>query len=379
MFRQLSENLINSVLKERLTDAVGLLNIPGIGRGRYHRLVKAFGSPSAVLAAPIHKLEAVPGISRALASDIKNRYDGTKALEISSRIVQLGWAVLFPDHPEFPKQLSTIPEPPPLLFRAGEPAGDGDRMMAIVGTRHPTEQGKRFAFNLAFSLAKAGVIVVSGMAEGIDSLAHAGALEGGGKTVAVWGNSLDTVYPSSNRLLAEKIKARGAVYSEYLPGTHPDPAYFPERNRLISGLAEGVVAIEAGKKSGALITAAHALEQGRELFAVPGSPEARMSIGTNALIKRGAKLLTSVEDIFDELPRLKGEVLAKRFTQLPDMTEVEKKIVALFSSGPLHVDQIARTLNLSTAELLELLLALELKGVLQEVAGKRFILSEEFV
>lgn len=367
------------MLKEKLTDAIGLLNIPGIGRGRYHRLVKAFGSPSAALAAPVDKLEAVPGIGRALASDIKSRYDGEKALQISSRIVQLGWAVLFSDQPEFPKQLLTIPEPPPLLFRAGEPSSDGDKMIAIVGTRHPTEKGKRFAFNLASSLAKAGIMVVSGMAEGIDSAAHAGALEGGGKTVAVWGNSLDIVYPSSNRPLAKKIKAQGAVYSEYFPGTRPDPAYFPERNRLISGLAEGVVVIEAGKKSGALITAAHALEQGRELFAMPGSPEARMSIGANALIKSGARLLTSVEDIFDELPCLKGEVRAKQFTQLPDMTEVERKIVGLFSSGPLQIDQIARMLNLSTAELMEFLLALELKGVLQEVSGKRYILSEEFV
>lgn len=372
-------NLIDSVLKEKLIDAVGLLNIPGIGRGRYHRLVKAFGSPSAVLAASIDKLEAVPGIGRALASDIKSRYNGEKALKISSRIVQLGWSVLFPDLPEFPKRLLTIPEPPPLLFRNGESTDDGDKMVAIVGTRHPTEKGRRFAFNLASSLVKAGVMVVSGMAEGIDSAAHAGALEGGGKTVAVWGNSLDIVYPSSNRLLAKKIKAQGAVYSEYFPGTRPDPAYFPERNRLISGLAEGVVVIEAGKKSGALITAAHALEQGRELFAVPGSPEARMSIGTNSLIKRGARLLTSVEDIFDELPRLKGEVVARRYTQMPDLTDFEKKIVGLFSSGPLQIDQIARKLNLPVAELMEFMLALELKGVLQEVSGKRFILCEELL
>lgn len=371
--------MINSELKEKLTETVGLLNIPGIGRGRYHRLIKAFGSPSAVLSASVYELEAVPNISRELASAIKTLWDREKARQISSRIVQLGWAVLFPDHPEYPKPLLNIPEFPPILFRSGEPPSDDDKMIAIVGTRHPTEKGKLFTFNLASSLAKVGIIVVSGMAEGIDSAAHNGALQGGGKTIAVWGNSLDIVYPSSNRSLAGKIKARGAIYSEYFPQTRPDPAYFPERNRIISGLAEGVVVVEAGHKSGALITAAHALEQGRELFGVPGSPDARTSLGTNALIKKGAKLLTSAEDIFDELPRLKGEVLARKFTQLPDMTEVEKKIVSVFSSGPMQIDQIARVLELPVAELMEFLVALELKGVLREVAGKRFILSEEFL
>ncbi len=367
------------MLKEKLTDTIGLLNIPGIGRGRFHRLVKAFGSPSAVLSAPIHELQVVPGISPALASSIISQYDRDKALQVSSRVVELDWAALFPDSPEYPKQLLTIPEQPLLLFRMGQAIDEGDKMIAIVGTRHPTEGGKRFAANLARSLAQEGITVVSGLAEGIDSAAHDGALQGGGKTVAVLGNSLEIVYPRSNRALTARIKEQGALYSEYLPGTRPDPAHFPERNRLISGLAEGVVVIEAGKKSGALITATHALEQGRELFAVPGSPGARMSIGANALIKSGARLLTSVEDIFEELPRLKAGVAVKRFTQLPEMTEVEKKIVGLFSSGPLQIDQVARTLNLPVAELMEFLLALELKGVLQEVSGKRFILSEEFL
>ncbi|MFH1372753.1 MAG: DNA-processing protein DprA [bacterium] len=371
--------MINSELKERLTDTIGLLSIPGIGRGRFQRLVRAFGSPSAVLAATINQLESVSGISRTLASAIKNRYDGEEAGQVSSRIVQLGWAVLFPDHPEYPARMTTMPEPPPLLFREGDPFQSDQRMIAIVGTRHATEGGKRFTFRLAAALADAGLIVTSGMAEGIDAAAHAGALDAGGHTVAVWGSSLDIVYPSSNRKLAKRIKIQGAVYSEYFPGTRPDPAFFPERNRLISGMSEGVVVIQAGRKSGALITARHALEQGRELFAVPGPPEDSSSIGANTLIKQGARLLTSVDDIFEELPRLKGDVLTRRFTQLPELTEMEKKIVDLFAAGPLQIDQIARDLNLPTAELMEFLLALELKGVLQELSGKRFVLVEETV
>jgi DNA processing protein len=370
--------LINSELKEKLTDAIALLNVPGIGRGRYNKLIQAFGSPSSVLEASVYELEAVPGISHEIASTIKTSFNRENASRIASHIVQLGWAVLFPDQSEYPIQLLTISDYPPILFRIGEPAADENKMIAVVGTRHPTEKGRLFTFKLASALAQAGITVVSGMAEGIDSAAHKGALDGGGKTVAVWGSSLDHVYPSSNRGLAEKIKTSGAVYSEYFPDTRPDPVYFPERNRIISGLAEGVVVVEAGKKSGALITARLALEQSRELFAVPGSPDAPMSAGTNDLIKNGAKLLTSADDIFEELPRLKGEVLAKRITQLPDMTDVEKKIVHAFASGPLQIDQLSRTIELPVTELMEFLLALELKGVVRELSGKRFVLAEEY-
>ncbi|HWR83946.1 MAG TPA: DNA-processing protein DprA [Candidatus Deferrimicrobium sp.] len=370
--------MTNDALKEKLTDAVALLRIPGIGRGRYTRLVNAFGSPAAALAATVYELETVPGISRAIASEIKERYDAAEARSITERIAKLGWAVLFAGDGEYPIQLANIPEPPLLLFRLGQPVAPDERSIAIVGTRHPTAQGKAFATALAASLAQAGILVVSGLAEGIDSAAHQGALSGGGKTIAVLGNSLDNVYPRSNKELSRRIQDSGALYSEYFPGTRPDPAYFPERNRLISGLADGVVVVEAGHKSGALITAAHALEQGRELFAVPGSPQARMSAGTNTLIKRGARLLTDIDDIFAELPRLKGAVMTKRLIDMAEMTDIEKQIIAQFASGPQQIDQIARALNLPVTELMEFLLALELKGVLQEVSGKRFVLSEEF-
>jgi DNA processing protein len=370
--------LINSELREKLTDAIALLNVPGIGRGRYNKLVQAFGSPAAVFEASVFEIQAVPGFAQETSSSIKTQYNREKASQIASRIVQLGWAVLFPDESEYPKQLLTISDYPPLLFRIGEPASHEDKIIAIVGTRHPTEKGKLFTFNLASALAQAGITVVSGMAEGIDSAAHKGALDAGGKTVAVWGNSLDHVYPSSNRGLAEKTKAQGAVYSEYFPDTRPDPAHFPERNRIISGLAEGVVVVEAGVKSGALITARLALEQGRELLAVPGFPNAPMSAGTNALIKNGAKLLTSADDLFEELPRLKSEMLVKKYKQLPDMTDVEKEIVSVFTSGPVQIDQISRSISLPVSELMEFLLALELKGVVREVSGKRFVLVEEY-
>jgi DNA processing protein len=214
------------------------------------------------------------------------------------------------------------------------------------------------------------------MAEGIDSAAHQGALDGGGKTVAIWGTSLDIVYPRSNRSLAELIKENGAVYSEYLPGTEPDRAYFPERNRIIAGMSDAVVVIEAGEKSGALITAGYATEYGRELFAVPGRPDARKSIGANELIKSGAKLLTSVDDIFRELPRLKGKVAARKFKALEDMTDLERSLVDQLSEGPLQIDNLARGAGIPVSDVMQLLLALELKGVIQEISGKRYILAD---
>ena len=365
-------------MKDWLVDCIGLLRIPGVGRKRYRRLVETFGSPSKVLAASVSQLESVRDISRTTASAIKEKYDGPEARTLASKVVQLGWAALSLDDPEYPQSLRMTHDAPPLLFRLGEATSVNEKMIAIVGTRKPSEKGSLFASQLGATLARSGVTVVSGMAEGIDSAAHNGALEGGGKTIAVLGSALDVIYPATNKGLAERIKQQGALYSEYLPGTRPDRAFFPERNRIISGLSRGVVVIEAGKKSGALITASHALEQGRELFAVPGSPHDNLSEGTNELIRKGARLTTSLDDIFDELPTLKGEVAARRFVQLPDMTDDEKKITTLFAAGPMQVDQLSRAAELPVAQLMELLLALELKGVVRELSGKRFVLAEEY-
>jgi len=369
-------NLINRETKEHLIDAIALLAIPGIGRMRFRKLVEGFGSPSAALSASKSELEAVPGMSHGLASAIKTEYDGDRARETAARIIQLGWTVLFADDEEYPKSLLETPDPPVLLFQMGSCVSPDERMIAIVGTRHATENGRLFTHRLAGELARAGLTVVSGMAEGIDSAAHRGALDGGGRTIAVWGTSLDIIFPASNKRLAQEILAQGAIYSEYLPGTHADVSTFPERNRIISGLVEGVVVVEAGAKSGALITARCALDQGRELFAVPGSPEAQKSEGTNKLLKKGARLLTGVEDIFQELPRLKGEVTAKRFRARPDMSDIELKMVDFLSHGPLQIDQLSRLAELPIPDLMGFMFALELKGVVRELSGKRFVLAE---
>jgi DNA processing protein len=373
--------LTNNENKQKLINILSLLDISGVGRGRYHKLIKKFGSPQRVLSASVNELENVPGIAHATASEIVRYENSDKITETVDIIFQLGWKIYFSNSQEFPKKLSLIPEVdiPPVFYTLGKSINFDENMIAIVGSRHASEQGKQFAYRLARELSQAGIIVVSGMAEGIDSFAHRGALDGGGETIAVWGNSLDIVYPPSNKELAEHIKKNGMVLSEYPPQTKPDRTNFPERNRIISGLCEGVVVVEAGRKSGALITASEALKQGRELFAVPGSPDFKMSEGANRLIQSGAKLITGINDIFEELPRLKGVVTSIQFKKMPDMTDMEKKIVDLIAEKPLQVDNISRELNLPVPEIMEFLLALELKGITREISGKRFMLTEDYV
>ncbi len=363
---------------KRIVETIALLLIPGVGRGRLIKLTRMFGSVSAVRDATVQQLSSVSGISEAQATTIKSSTDQSEAERIAGQIDRLGWAVLFPSDDEYPTALANINQPPPILFRAGKAIDPEERMIGIVGTRRPTEAGRVFAATLARQLAEQGVVVVSGMADGIDTAAHHGAIDGGGKTIAVWGNSLDIVYPKTNRGLAEKIKQAGCVFSEYFPGTSPDKAFFPERNRIISGLSAGVVVVEAGQRSGALITASHALEQGRTVFAVPGSPGSQMSIGCNQLLKQGATLVTSADDIFADLPSLKGEVLVQRHNARPDLTDVEKQILAHVAGGPMQIDELSRLADLSIPELSQFLLALELKGVVLELSGKRFMLADEY-
>jgi DNA processing protein len=371
--------LTDSERNNRIRDTIGLLLVAGIGRGRLHKLIRAFGSVSGVRSASAGALAKVPGISEPLANAIKKEFDQEKALAFCEQIDGLGWAVLFPDDFEYPDPLKHLDQPPPILFRLGRSADPGDRMIAVVGTRRPSEQGRLFANRLGRSLAEAGVVVVSGMAEGIDTAAHQGALDAGGRTVAVWGSSLDQLYPPTNRKLAERIREQGTIYSEYLPETPPDRPHFPERNRIISGLSAGTVVVEAGQKSGALITARLALEQNRAVFAVPGPPGAVTSLGCNELIKEGATLVTEAGDIFRDLPTLRGEVVAQRCSQRPDLTDTEQDLVTIFAGGPIQIDELSRKAAMSISELTQYLLALELKGVIQELSGKRYMLAEDYV
>jgi DNA processing protein len=213
------------------------------------------------------------------------------------------------------------------------------------------------------------------MARGIDTAAHKGALSGNGRTIAILGTSLEIDYPAHGNKIKPAIVKSGCLISEFLPGTSPIGHNFPRRNRIISGLAQGVVVIEAAEQSGALSTVSHALAQNREVFAVPGPPRYAKSKGTNELIKQGARLLTSINDIFNELPRLAGNIKARRMTQSTDLTDTEKNIVKLFNDEPIHIDIIVRQTEIPLPELMPILLALELKGLIRELSGKRYILN----
>lgn len=260
-----------------------------------------------------------------------------------------------------------------MLYVRGEIETEDALAVALVGSRKATIYGKLMAQKLAAGLVKAGVTIVSGMARGIDTVSHRVALDHGGRTIAVLGCGVDVVYPPENRSLMEEIMKRGAVISEFPMGTKPLAGNFPTRNRIISGLSLGVVAVEAGKDSGVFSTARWAAEQGRDVFAVPGNVSSRMSIGTNILIKHGAKLTTDVADVLEELNL---EQPARNQEELPSLSQEERDVLKILSSTPKYVDEIGEKANLVVSRTLSVLLSLEMKELISQLPGKLFVRKE---
>ena len=275
----------------------------------------------------------------------------------------------------YPRLLKEIPVPPPILFSKGDADDPGPRTVAIVGSRKASLAGMAMAMLLARDLADMGFIIVSGLARGVDTAAHRGALEAGGRTLAVLGSGIDTVYPAENNGLAGRIADSGAVLSELPPGSPPIRRNFPQRNRIISGLSLGTVVVEAGEVSGALITAACALEQNRSVFAVPSTPGFARSKGANRLLREGATLVETAHDIADELcPQIEsgGRPDMGLFTQ-PALTPDEERVIDLLSDAPAHVDEISRNLELESRQTLNILLALETRGLVRSMPGKFYV------
>lgn len=278
----------------------------------------------------------------------------------------------------YPVDLKNIPDPPVVLYYKGKLESDAV-CVAVVGSRIATPYGLEMARQLSQELAKHGVTIISGMARGIDSKAHSGALEGGGRTVAVLGCGVDIVYPSENISLMNKICQYGAVISEYLPGTPPIPFNFPARNRIISGLSQGVAIVEANEKSGSLITADFALEQGRDVYAVPGNINSMNSTGTNKLIKDGAKIVTNAGDILDELKISHGannNLCRERQLRSVSLGGDERTIAQRLLNGPAHIDIIARDCGISIQLAGSVLVMLELSGFVEQLPGKFYKLAE---
>jgi len=357
-----------------IRDWIGLSLVPEVGTKRFISLLNHFGSPKEVFSSSLRELKQIPDIGEVLAQNIKNFKLWEEAEKQSSRVGKEGVRFITLRSPEYPANLKNIYDPPPFLFLKGKIKIDDQKALAIVGTRTPSPYGKLIAEKITRELAEKGMTIISGFARGIDSISHHHALEAKGRTIGVLGSGLDVIYPPENTKLAQRIEKDGAMISEFLLGTQPEGTNFPKRNRLISGLSLGVIIIEAGIKSGALITAKLALEQGREVFAIPGNISSKGSEGTNWLIKKGAVLVTRSEDIFEELKGLlTGEEKEIKKEKIFTLSEQEQKIYQLLSAEPAHIDRIAKESELSTPRALSLLLNLELQGLVRQLSGKNFI------
>ena len=356
---------------------LALSTVPKIGPIRYVSLIKHFGSPEKVLAASKNELAGLPDVGPVTASSIKSNVSWETAEEqlglCEKNRVQI---VTFKDD-SYPQNLLSIYDPPPFLFVGGEIKEEDQNAVAIVGCRSASSYGRRITERIGRELVRRGITIVSGMARGIDSIGHLAALKEKGRTLAVFGSGLDVLYPPENRKLAGQIRSSGAIISEFLLGTKPEAPNFPRRNRLISGLSLGVVIVEAGNKSGALLTAQCALDQNREVFAIPGNLGSKNSEGTNRLIKEGAKLVTSVEDILEELRIFTREGESSSFEEtkkdLSDLSEAERSIFKLISDEPYHIDKIASKASVGVPQALSMLLSLELKGLVKQLSGKMFV------
>lgn len=354
--------------------------LPGLGRARIPRLVEFFGSPAAVLAANPKDLLEVAGIGdrvrRILADQAAVELAGQRAARELRNIVARNLTLLCPDDDRYPGLLRAIPDPPLLLYCQGDLGCLARPAVALVGSRAATTYGKRICFELARELAGHGICVVSGMALGIDGQAHAGALAGGGVTVGVLGCGADVVYPPQHARLFTDVAGQGLLLSEYPLGSRPETFHFPERNRIISGLSLGVVVVEASLKSGSLITASLALEQGREVFAVPGRIDSVKSQGAHRLLQQGAKLVHNVEDILEEL-NLAGVFTEQSRQGAPSpspapVTETEQHLLGCLEIYPRTVDQLVQQSGYGPAQVLSLLLDLELKGLVRQLPGQEY-------
>jgi DNA processing protein len=348
---------------------------PGVGSTLMRRLLEQFKSPEAVFHAPMKELLCIEGLGEKVAQGIRRGPLEEIVGKELNRLKETGGRVITLTDQEYPKRLKDIYDPPALLYIRGELRIEDELAIAIVGSRKTTPYGRWFTEKVSHELARHGVTIVSGMARGIDSLAHTGAISGGGRTIAVLGCGVDVIYPSENRNLFIKIIDHGAVLSEFPMGSPPEGGHFPRRNRIISGLSLGVVVVQANEKSGSLITAGYALEQGREVFAVPGNVGTESSRGVHRLIKEGAKLVESSEDILEEiLPQWERERKGapEVAIQRPNLTGEETVLYELLSETPWHIDAIIRESRLDAGKVSSLLLNMELKGLVFQWPGKCF-------
>ena len=352
---------------------LALNSIPGFGPVLIKALLDQFGDPKRVFEASRRELARVDGVGEQLAEVIKETDVRGKVHRELKLIGKVKASIVTIRDQSYPNNLRQIYDSPPLLYVRGSLQPRDDLAISMVGSRLASNYGRMITEKIAGDLASQGVTMVSGMARGIDSAAHRGALSVGGRTIAVLGCGVDIVYPPENRHLFEEIVAHGAVISEFPMSTPPEGMNFPRRNRIISGLSLGVVIVQASARSGSLITARLALEQNRDVFAVPGNIGMVGSQGTNRLIKQGAKLIESAEDILEEvLPRFRHQGLEFEDRDL-SLEEEEERVFCLLEDEPIHIDSIIAQTGMNASCVSTILLQLELKGLVQQLSGKRFV------
>ena len=366
---------MGKILNEPKLYWVGFNLVRGIGAARMQALINHFGDVVSAWHAPGEALRAAGIGSKVVENflqvrssvDLERIWQGIQAKDIQ---------VLIWDDPEYPVRLKEIELPPPVLYVRGGLLPEDEWAIAIVGTRRLTPYGRQVTTEIAGMLARSGVSVVSGLARGIDGVAHKAALEAGGRTLAVLGSGVDRIYPPEHRLLAGDILRHGALLSDYAPGTPPDGLNFPPRNRIIAGLSLAVVIVEAGESSGALITATFAADQGRDVFAVPGSITAPQSQGTNRLIQQGARPLLDPAEVLEALNLTRAQLHRSARKELPaDATE--QRLLSVLSQMPIHVDEISRQTELPIEKVTATLTMLELKGLARQVGAMNYISVRE--
>ncbi|MFQ5682289.1 MAG: DNA-processing protein DprA [Candidatus Binatia bacterium] len=361
---------------------VALAQVKGLGCASFKKVADHFGDPRLALSSSEGELAQVPDLDRGAIEGLLtfSEWDGVRN-EIR-HVVASGVDILPFNAPSYPARLRVITDPPPFLYVRGEIREEDQWAVAVVGSRSASDYGLRITRDLCQGLASLGLTVVSGMARGIDGEAHEASLEAGGRTVAVLGSGVDVVYPPEHGTLYQNISRAGAIISELPMGTPPFSFNFPPRNRLISALSLGVVVVEATEKSGSLITAGLALDQGREVFAVPGEAGTSRSRGTHRLIRQGAKLVENVEDIVEEIaPQLLVRARVKQPDPVPplplEMNSEVRKVCELVLEQPVQIDEVIQKSGLSSAKVSGILLDLEIKGLLRQLPGKRFMASPQ--
>jgi len=354
-----------------------LKSVPGVGSLLFRRLVEQFGSPEDVFTTDVTVLQEVQGVTSRLAAAIR-RYRIPDWIDRELEAVrQKGYTIVTQTDPTYPPLLRQIPDPPPFLYVYGSLPATGLNI-AVVGSRNATDYGISTTRQICMDLVRQQVNIVSGMARGVDTAAHSGAIAAGGCTVSVLGTGLNRIYPSENKMLFHKIAENGAVVTEFSLDTGPDAHHFPARNRIISGLCHGTVVVEATGRSGSLITARLAAEQNREVFAVPGNIHSFKSVGTHTLIKEGAKLVMHAGDVLEEFQHIQThEQGASKPPKpsAPPLTDDEAMVIDKLEADSVHIDDLARKLTFSSGRLSGLLLQLELKGLVSQSPGKRFALT----